>query len=170
MINLVLALSYFLHLVATIIWIGGLALLVVVVWPAAARLRSANTDLGAALRFLAALRTRFNPLANISLIVLIVTGLIQMASNPHYKGFLQISDDWARAIFAKHIAVLGMIVVGVALQAWVGPALERASLLRMRGGSTTDLERLERRERLLTALNLVLGVVVLLFTAIATAV
>ena len=32
---LVLAISYFFHLLATIIWIGGLALLVLVVWPAA---------------------------------------------------------------------------------------------------------------------------------------
>jgi uncharacterized membrane protein len=168
-VNIVLALSYFIHLVATIIWIGGLALLVIVVWPATARLRTSETDLGAVLRFLAAMRDKFTPLANISLVALLVTGLIQMAANPHYKGFLQIGDDWSRAIFAKHIAVIGMLVVGLALQGWVGPALERATLRKMKGREAAELPALEQRERQLTALNLVLGVLVLLFTAIATA-
>ena len=31
----VLALSYWLHLIATIVWVGGLALMALVVWPAA---------------------------------------------------------------------------------------------------------------------------------------
>jgi len=165
-----LALSFFLHLVATVVWIGGLALLTVLVWPEARALLARSDQSGALLDFLERLRKRFNPLANLSLIVLIVTGLFQMDKNPHYDGLMQLTNDWTRAILLKHIAVLGMMVIGAVMQWVIIPALERATLLVRRGKDAPDLERLRRRERQLTALNLVLGMIVLLFTAIATSI
>jgi putative copper export protein len=99
-----------------------------------------------------------------------VTGLIQMSLNKHYDGVLQITNDWTRAILLKHVAVLGMIAIGAAMQWGVAPALDRAAILVQRGREAPDLARLQRRERQLTALNLILGVIVLLFTAIATSI
>jgi uncharacterized membrane protein len=168
--NLTLAIAYFIHLVATIVWIGGLFLMVIVVWPAARRAINAQDQSGALLKFMETLRRRFTPLANLSLIALLVTGLIQMSIDPHYKGVLVIDDDWSRALFIKHIGFIGMMIVGGVMQFAVMPALDRASLLARKGRDAPDLERLQRRERQLTALNLALGLVVLLFTAIATAV
>jgi len=165
-----LALSFFLHLVATVVWIGGLTLLTVLVWPEARALLSRSDQSGALLDFLERLRKRFNPLANLSLIVLIVTGLFQMDKNPHYDGLMQLTNDWTRAILLKHIAVLGMMVIGAVMQWVIIPALERATLLVRRGKDAPDLERLRRRERQLTALNFVLGMIVLLFTAVATSI
>lgn len=71
----------------------------------------------------------------------------------------------------KHLAILGMVVCGLALQYGVTPALERAGLLLERGkGDPEAWERLRRREVRLTWLNLGLGVAVLAFTAWATAI
>jgi uncharacterized membrane protein len=170
MIQWLLALSFFLHLVATVVWIGGLLLLTVLVWPEARALIARRDESGALLDLLDRLRKRFYPLANLSLIVLIVTGLFQMDRNPHYDGLLQLTNDWTRAILFKHVAVLGMLIVGVIMQWGVLPALERATLLARRGKGSPDLERLRRRERQLTALNCVLGIVVLVFTAVATSI
>lgn len=167
--NLTLSLSYFVHLVATIVWIGGLFLMVIVVWPAARKAMAAQDQSGALLRFMEGLRRRFTPLANLSLITLLVTGLIQMSSDTHYKGVLVIEDDWSRALFIKHIAFLGMMLVGGVMQFAIMPALDRASLLTRKGKDAPELDKLQRRERQLTALNLFLGLVILFFTAIATA-
>ncbi len=170
MVQWTLAVSYFLHLVATVTWIGGMALMLLVVWPTARSLLAAQDESGTLLRFFEQLRKRFTPFANLSLIVLLVTGLVQMELDPHYDGLLQITSDWSRAILFKHVAVLGMIVVGGLMQWQINPALERASLLARRGKDTPELPALQRRERQLTALNLALGVIVLLFTAVATSI
>jgi putative copper export protein len=102
--------------------------------------------------------------------VLVVTGLIQMSADPHYQGLLKITNDWARAILFKHIAVLGMFICGLVLQYYVAPDLERATLLiEHHKGDPAELERLRRAEARLTWINVGLGVLVLGFTAWATA-
>ncbi len=169
-INWSLAISYFLHALATITWLGGLLLMVIVVWPSArTRLESQVAD-GALLTFLDQMRKRFTPLANLSLIVLIVTGLIQMEVNPHYDGLLQLNSDWARAIFAKHVIILAMMGAAAWMQWRITPALERAALFVQRGKDAPELPLLQRREQQLVTLNLILGVIVLFFTALAISV
>jgi uncharacterized membrane protein len=170
MVNWLLALSYFLHLVATVVWIGGLVVLPFVVWPEARAIIARSDQGGALLSLLDGVRKRFYPLANFSLVVLIVTGLFQMDQNPHYQGLLQLTNDWTRAILLKHLAVLGMLIIGIIMQWGIMPALERAALLVQRGKDSPDLGRLQRRERQLTLLNCGLGIVVLIFTAIATSI
>ncbi len=163
-----LAISLFFHLVATVVWIGGLAILTVLVWPETRRILAENAGV---YRFLSRVRQRFLPLSNLSLVVLVVTGLFQMTADPNYEGVLQFANDWSRAILLKHLAVGGMVICGVALQFWVAPALERASLLAEREkGDPQEWARLHRLEVRLTWINLILGVLVLGFTAWATAI
>lgn len=164
---LILAISYFFHLVATVVWIGGMVILALLVWPEARRVLADSPGL---YRFLTRLRKRFLPWSNLSLAVLIVTGLIQMTADPNYEGMLKFSNDWSRAILLKHIAIAGMVFCGIALQFWVVPALERASLLVEREqGDPETWARLRRYEVRLTWLNIALGILVLAFTAWATA-
>lgn len=163
-----LAISYFFHLLATVIWIGGLAILVILVWPETRRVLEGNPAL---YQLLTRVRRRFLPLSNLSLAVLVVTGLIQMSGDPNYEGVLQFTNDWSRVILLKHIAIAGMFICGLALQLWVAPALERTALLAERGkDNPAEWARLHRAEVRLTWLNLALGVLVLAFTAWATAI
>lgn len=163
----ILALSYFAHLIATVVWIGGLVTLTLFVWPEARRTLADNPALFA---LLTRLRQRFAPLTNFSLVVLVLTGFVQMSADANYEGALTFNNEWSRVMLAKHIAVFGMVVCGLALQYAAAPALERASLLRERGkGDPTEWERLRRRDVRLTWLNVALGIAVLAFTAWATA-
>jgi uncharacterized membrane protein len=165
---LILAISYFFHLVATVVWIGGLVTLVILVWPQARRVLEDSPALYA---LLTRLRQRFAPMTNLSLAVLVVTGLIQMTADSNYDGVLQFTNDWSRVILLKHIAIGGMFICGLALHYWVTPALERASLLAQRGkGDASEWARLRRREVRLTWLNVSLGLLVLALTAWATAI
>jgi uncharacterized membrane protein len=164
---LTLAISLFFHLIATVVWIGGLVIITLLVWP---EMRRALESSPALLALLTRLRRRFVPWSNFSLVALIVTGLVQMTADPHYDGFLKIDNDWTRAILLKHLVIAGMVVCGAVLQFFVTPALERASLLLERGkGDLAQWERLRRREIRLTQVNLILAIAVLGFTAWATA-
>lgn len=163
-----LALSYFAHLIATVVWIGGLVTLTVLVWPETKR---ALEESPALYRLLTRLRQRFVPLTNFSLAVLVLTGFVQMSADANYQGVLKFDNEWSRVLLAKHIAIIGMVICGLVLQYVVSPALERASLLSERGkGDGAEWERLRRREVRLTWLNVLLGVAVLGFTAWATAI
>ncbi len=163
----VLALSYWLHLMATIIWVGGLAMMALVAWPGARKVLGPGPQLGA---LVADWQRRFNPLAWLSLAVLVATGLTQMAANRNYNGFLVITNTWAAAILAKHLAVVGMILIGAYMNWSLQPALGRLALLEARNLPAPEAEVLRRRELSLTRLNLACGLLVLALTAVARAV
>jgi uncharacterized membrane protein len=158
----VLALNYWLHLLATIAWLGGTLILTLVAWPG---LAAADGPLRADL--VRAFERRFRPIANLSLAVLLVTGTIQMSGDPHYEGFLRFANSWSLLLLAKHVVFLLMIGISLVAQWGVKPALDRAALLVREGDQAQTA--LHRRLRRLTAINLIFGVLVLLLTAFITA-
>ncbi|NWF69291.1 MAG: CopD family protein [Chloroflexi bacterium] len=159
----ILAISLFFHLLSTVVWIGGLLILTVLVWP---ETRRALENTPTLYTLLTRLRQRFAPLSGLSLALLIVTGLTQMSLDPHYEGILQINNTWSMVLLLKHVVIGGMALAGLAMQYAVAPALERASLLVERGkGDPREWARLRQREIWLTRLNLLLGVLVLAFSA-----
>ncbi len=162
-----LAASFFLHLVATVVWIGGLVTMALVVWPA---LRRALSDDAAFAGAVEAIDVRFRPLSNLSLAVLVLTGLVQMNANVNYRGLLNFDNLWAQAIALKHISIVGMIVVGAAMHFAVRPALRRQAMLAGAGVlNEAEAAALRRRMNRLGRVNLALGILVLIFTAVARA-
>lgn len=161
----VLAISYWIHLLATVVWLGGLALMGFVAWPA---LRQETIHSNQWL----ALQKRFTPLVNASLVLLLITGFVQMTNDVNYEGFLQVNTLWSQAILVKHVAVGAMIVIGVVVQWRVYPAMDRLALLQQKRPqlAAEEQEALQRREIRLLQLNMLCAAAVLLFTAIATAV
>jgi uncharacterized membrane protein len=164
--QMILAVSLFFHLLATVVWVGGLVLLTILVTPAIAQTLSEHPALHA---FLARLRQRFAMYSNLALLVLLGTGMTQMALDPQYQGFLQIENTWSVVMFAKHLVIAVMVLVGLVLQFAIAPALERISLLVARGkhAAIDDAAwgRLRRTEQRLTWLNAAFGVVVLACSA-----
>jgi uncharacterized membrane protein len=159
--------AYWLHMLATVVWIGSLAALGLVVIPAARK----SIDSAAYSVLLAQIQARMQPVGWFSLAVLAVTGMFQMSANPSYDGFLAITNNWAIAILIKHL-VIGILILTSGYMTWVVlPRLQRAALLRSTGQSVEDslIEKLERDETRLLIINLVLSVVVLGLTAWARA-
>lgn len=152
----VLAGAYWLHMAATVVWIGGLFYQSAVLTPAILRIEDSGD-------ILERLRKRFQPLAWLSLAVLVGTGLVQMSANDNYQGLLSLGNLWSQAILLKHAAVGGMVVVGI-YQTWVvQPRLASVALIKDPARRPNTLVSLRR----LTRVNLVLGLVVLGFTALA---
>lgn len=160
----VLSAAYTLHMTATVAWVGGLVFQSLLLPGATASLEPLPRA-----RLYAALARRFQPVAWISLAVLIFTGLSQMAAHPSYAGFLTIDGRWAQAILAKHLAFGAMILVA-GWQTWVvQPHLGRLLLLQAAGAAPPDdeLRRNLRSLDRLTRANAALALVVLALTAIA---
>jgi len=157
----ILAVSYFFHLIATVVWLGGLAVYVLLIFPEGALLPDA-------LR--ARIRKRFLPLTNFSLVVLIFTGLTQMVGDPNYDGVLQFTNTWSLVILFKHVVIVGMLIAGGLIQWGIMPTLDRQSLLAQKNKQDDALiARLHEREVRLTWINVLLGALVLALTAWATA-
>lgn len=164
---LVLIISYWLHLIATVVWIGGLVFMAWFVIPGVQR---ALPDDPAQARLLDSIQRRFNPWANLSIAMLLTTGLVQMSANKNYNGFLQIDNPWTQAILLKHLAVAGMVGLAGYMSWVVLPGLARLAMLaaaRPGRGAETQSAALRRRQAALVRINLALSVVVLVLTAIA---
>ena len=158
----VLAVIYWLHMLATVTWIGSLAAINILVLPASKR----TLKLVDQLSLISAVQKRLEPIAWFSISLLVVTGLIQMSTSPHYDGFLSISTQWSMAILTKHILGAIMVVVS-AIQTWeVIPAIHRI-LMKKENADADELATLQRRELILLRLNLLLSVLILGATAVA---
>jgi len=161
----VLSLAYALHMLATVIWIGGILYQSLFLLPVI----SASEEDTANLILLERLRTRFQPAAWLSLAVLVGTGLPQMTTNPNYGGLLAIENTWAQAILLKHIAIAGMIVMAAYQSFILYPKLTRTLIMRTRQGDSRPPIESPGKERLLANLNVLLAIIVLFLTSIARA-
>ena len=157
-----LAVIYWLHMLATVIWIGSLAAINLLVLPASTR----TLKLADQLSFISALQKRLEPLAWFCMGILVVTGLFQMSTSPHYNGFLSISTQWSLSILVKHGFAVIMVVVS-AIQTWdVLPAIQRTLMKKDQAGEE-ELARLQKKELLILRVNLALSILILGATAFA---
>jgi len=159
-----LTIAFWLHMLATVSWVGGQAILSLVVFPSSSKNLSPEDHH----RLISAINRRMNSIGWISLAVLIGTGMIQLGANPSYTGFLGIDNKWAIAILLKHIAFGGILGLS-AYQTWgLTPAIERITLLQAKGKATPEEQTaLRKRESRILLLNTLLSVIVLFFTALA---
>ncbi|MDF1499071.1 MAG: CopD family protein [Anaerolineales bacterium] len=159
----VLTTSYALHMLATVLWIGGLIFQALFLLPLLTQDPLDTT----AKNNLSMLQTRFQPLAWLSLAVLFGTGLTQMAAHPQYEGLLTVQNRWSLAILAKHLSILPMLAV-TGFQSFVlHPRLQRELLRSRSAGAGPILLRSLRSERRLVVLNAFFSIAVLIFTAFA---
>src|SRR6476619_3698473 len=136
-----LALTFWLHLFATVAWIGSLAAVSLLILPAMQRSLTAEQQLV----FIEAMQKRLEPIAWFSMSVLLATGLFQMSVNPHYDGFLSTSTQWSLAILIKHILGIVMVVVS-AIQTWeVIPAIRRALIRSKKSPNAHEIDSLRRK-------------------------
>lgn len=160
-----IALTYWLHLFATVAWVGSLAGVALLVLPAMQRALDSERQLV----FIEAMQRRLEPIAWFSMSLLLATGLFQMSVNPHYDGFLSTSTQWSVAILIKHLLGIVMVVVS-AIQTWeVIPAIRRSIVKSKKSSNADEIESLRRREVLLLRLNFGLSLLILLATAFARA-
>src|SRR5689334_13281544 len=96
------------HLVAAVVWIGGLAVLVLGMRPALAR---AIPDPAERDRIFSVIHLRFRKLAMLAAATLLLSGFMMMTTNALFLGFGHYENTWSKLLVAKHALFLGMIGV-----------------------------------------------------------
>lgn len=158
-----LSLTYALHMLATVVWIGGLLYQSFFLLP---ELRK-SPDRKHARALLERLRSRFQPIAWLCLMVLVGTGLIQMSAHPAYSGLLAIENTWSKAMLFKHIAVALMTLLAGYQSFILYPRITRTLLLKSAPEGGYEAVEASGGEMLAIRLNSLLSLLVLLLTAIA---
>ena len=158
-----LALTFWLHLLATVTWIGCIISISILILPAAGKILKPADHLA----LIEAIQKRLEPIAWFCMSLLLLTGLFQMSVNPHYDGFLSTSTQWSLAILTKHILGIFMVVAS-AVQTWeVIPAIRRT--LMKKTADEGQIVALQKKEVLLIRINFGLSLLILLATAFARA-
>lgn len=159
-----IALTFWLHLLATVAWIGSIIATSILFLPAASKTLKPVDHLA----LIDAMQKRLEPIAWFCMSLLLVTGLFQMSVNPHYDGFLSTSTQWSLAILTKHLLGIFMVVAS-AIQTWeVIPSIRR-TLMNKKNADEEKVLRLQRRETLLLRINFGISILILLATAVARA-
>jgi uncharacterized membrane protein len=159
-----IALTYWLHLLATVAWVGSIVATSILFLPAANKALKPVDHLA----LIDAMQKRLEPIAWFCMSLLLLTGLFQMSINPHYDGFVSTSTQWSLAILIKHILGIFMVVAS-AIQTWeVIPAIRRI-LINKKKADEAQVIQLQKRETLLLRINFGLSILILLATAFARA-
>ena len=104
----ILALSHLLHVLGTVVWIGGILMTLLVILPGAKAALESAPMVGKLMKEVA---KRFTPLANISILILIATGIIIFYYDKNYTSFLDTKNRWNALIAIKHFLVAIMIII-----------------------------------------------------------
>ncbi len=165
----ILSLSHFLHLMATVIWIGGIMMILLVILP------GAKESLESALmtkRLMKEITKRFTPLANISILIMIATGIVITHYEQNFTGFLNFNNFWNVVMFLKHLLVALMVFIhfyrGWILNPKIGRLSSRINQSKEASSLSSRVARLQNFSLDLVKTNLVLGTVVLIMTGISS--
>lgn len=151
--------TVWLHSLATVILLGYYALLALVVVPVLRR----TLDGPAIGRAIAAIERRALPLVLASIGVFLVTGMYLMLTDDRFVGLGHFfGSTWSTLIVVKHVVVVALIGIGVAIDLLVVPDVATPLDERAR---TVAVGRLARGASAIAAL----GAIVLLLTAAAQA-
>lgn len=104
--ELLLVTAAWLHLIATVIWIGGIAFILFIAMPSARQVM--GTDAG---KLMGDVSKRFTPVANYSIVLLVLTGATMAVLNNRFSSSAILENNWIIILAAKHVLVFTMIVI-----------------------------------------------------------
>lgn len=144
------ALSFWLHSLATVVFIGHYLLLSLIYLPALS---------GAEGRWLSEISRRSRTWLYLSMLVFVITGVYLTFVDPNYRGIGNFSNPWAILMLVKHLLLVGMVGLGF----WFNALLRVGPLM----GSNTGAAQAQARFRQYSSLMAIAGALVLLLTAIS---
>jgi uncharacterized membrane protein len=148
--SILIAVSIWLHNMATIILIGHYLLISIIYIPA---LKKENEAI------LSEISKRSRPWLYIALLIFIVTGSSLTIADPNFNGLGDFGNFWSILMLVKHLIIVGMIGMGF----WFNAVLRVGPMMR----SSSGAEQAARRFRLYANLMAISGMLVLLLTAVA---
>ena len=151
MTPILIALSYWLHSLATVIFVGQFVLQAVIYLPVLAKDGNGSA--------LSEMSKRSRPWLYVSMLVFALTGVYLTIADSNYLGLGDFGNFWGVMMLVKHILILGMLLLGF----WFNAIMRVGPLM----SSNTGVEKAISRYRWYTNAMAISGVLVLLLTALA---
>ncbi len=155
--EVLLVVGAWIHLFASVVWIGGIFFILFVALPGA---RETLEQPG---RLMGALSKRFVPLANISILFIFLTGLIVSLSSHSLSEITSLGSAWSQALSVK--IMLALIMTGIHFYRGLVLA-PKITKFTSEGGHSEKVSGLQRQSLNLVKLNFLFGLIVLLVTSI----
>ena len=150
MSQILIALSVWLHALATVILIGHYLLLSLIYIPVLAK------NNGTAL---SEISKRSRPWLYTSLLVFAITGTHIMIVDTNYLGFMNFGNAWGIIMVVKHILVFAMLALGF----WFNAILRVGPMMSSNNSAELGIKRFRSYSNLMA----ISGVLILLLTALA---
>ena len=151
MTPILIALSYWLHALATVIFIGHYALLALIYLP----MLSKNGN-GLAL---SEISKQSRPWLYASMIILAITGTYLTIADPNYLGLGNFGSFWGVMMLVKHLLIVGMLLVGF----WFNAIMRVGPLMSSNTGAAQAIARFRGYNNAMA----ILSVLILLLTTLA---
>ncbi len=148
----------FFHILATIMWIGGMIVTNVVIRPALAKAlqpEQVNEIMGIIMR-------KFRIIVYVSLIVLFVTGIPMKIANEHYEGIIDFSNSWAIAGFVKHLFVAILALLAIYMFEFMPPQIRKALAMETRDKFIS----LQNRQKIMGSMAFLCSLIILFLSAV----
>ena len=152
--EIILAVSHWVHLVATVVWIGGIIFVLFVAIPSAKQVLGAEGG-----KLMGEISKRFTPMANYSIIFLIFTGIVLAFLNKQFLRIGYFRNSWTLILIVKCVLILAMVGVHFYRGLVLAPKIAGTESAEQR----TSLQRLSLN---LVKVNFCLGLLVLFFSGI----
>lgn len=154
MSEILIAVSTWLHALATVVFIGYFVLLALIYLPAIKDKYDVTVG-----ELLGEFSKRSRTWMYAALLIFMITGFHLMLVDPYYLGVGNFGNLWSILMLVKHVLILGMIAAGF----WFNAILRVGPMLSSKTGSSQAMDRF----RLYSNGMAIAGVLVLLLTAIS---
>jgi len=151
MTPVLIALSYWLHELATVVFIGFFVLLAMIYLPVLSRVEYRGA--------LSEISKRSRSWMYAALIVFIITGVYLLMADPNYLGVGNFNNAWSVIMLLKHLLVVVMIAMGF----WFNAILRVGPLMSANTGADQATSRFQGYVLAMA----ICGALVLLLTALA---
>jgi uncharacterized membrane protein len=143
---------YWIHLVATVFWIGGTTFIIFIAIPSSRQVLGAESG-----KLMGEISKRFTPLANYSIILLFVSGIVLAGLNKQFSGVSILESSWTMALILKLVLFFSMTVIHFYRGLVLAPKI-------MRTTTQTEKTALQKLSINLVKVNFTLGLSVLLLS------
>lgn len=158
--EILLTVVTWIHLLSTVVWIGGIFFILSVALPIAKKTLEQPGKL------MGAIGKRFVPMANISILLIFITGIFMSLLSHSFSELVSLNSPWSRILFIKILAALMMAGIHFYRDLLLTPKIERLTAEVSPSGKIKELQRLSLN---LVKINLILGTVVLFLTGMLSA-
>lgn len=152
--DLLIISSAWLHLISTVIWIGGIIFILFVAIPSSKQ--ALGPDAG---KLMGEISKRFTPLANYSILLLLITGIALTFLKGYFFGFHFFEGYHSLTLSLKYILACVMIAIHFYRGMVLAPNIGRTE-------SPDKKTSLQKLSLYLVKTNLALGIIILLLVGI----